>query len=401
MNKDINFYTTSALEAMGPSWISKLEEPFAFSLNTYAIASKEVCEALAANSNAKSFDFEYTREADLQKVFLGYYRKELIDEFKELYEAMLLDETKYIDEVIFVTQNMYIQEVANVMHFGDGMIASIDKEDNYTGFTTVRCNNSLYSNPSFNFAECHVNEYLVVKDENEKIVDLRKWDGEEYAYLPDREIKSDWFGVLKPRDVYQKMAIDSLYSNQLTLLRGPAGSGKSQIAMAYLMQELEAGRIDKIIMFANPVPTLGAAKLGAYPGSKNDKLLDMQTGNFLASKLGNRDGIDRLLEEEKLMLLPFSDLRGIDTNGMNAGVYITEAQNLDKNLIKLALQRIGDDCICIIDGDSDAQVDDARFSGRNSGICRMSEVFRGSELYGEVTLQNIYRSKICRIANNI
>jgi predicted ribonuclease YlaK len=48
-----------------------------------------------------------------------------------------------------------------------------------------------------------------------------------------------------------------------------------------------------------------------------------------------------------------SDIRGFDTNGMKAGVYITEAQNLDINLIKLALQRIGEDSVCIIDGDFD------------------------------------------------
>ena len=51
------------------------------------------------------------------------------------------------------------------------------------------------------------------------------------------------------------------------------------------------------------------------------------------------------------MLLPFSDLRGYDTSDMKAGVYISEAQNLDRTLIKLALQRVGEDCVCIIDGD--------------------------------------------------
>jgi phosphate starvation-inducible protein PhoH len=51
------------------------------------------------------------------------------------------------------------------------------------------------------------------------------------------------------------------------------------------------------------------------------------------------------------MLLPMADIRGFDTTGMSAGIYITEAQNLDISLMKLALQRIGEDSICIIDGD--------------------------------------------------
>ena len=95
------------------------------------------------------------------------------------------------------------------------------------------------------------------------------------------------------------------------------------------------------------------------------------------------------------------DIRGFDTTGMNAGVLITEAQNLDISLMKLALQRIGDDSICIIDGDCDTQVDSVQYAGRNNGMKRMSEVFRGYDFYGEVELQNIYRSKIAAIADKM
>jgi len=46
-----------------------------------------------------------------------------------------------------------------------------------------------------------------------------------------------------------------------------------------------------------------------------------------------------------------SDIRGYDTSGMRAGIYVSEAQNMDIYLMKLVLQRIGSDSICIIDGD--------------------------------------------------
>jgi predicted ribonuclease YlaK len=82
-----------------------------------------------------------------------------------------------------------------------------------------------------------------------------------------------------------------------------------------------------------------------------------------------------------------SDIRGYDTTGMRAGIYISEAQNLDIPLMKLALQRIGDDSICIIDGDAKAQVDDINFAGANNGLRRVSQVFRGQDFYGEVELQ--------------
>ena len=67
-------------------------------------------------------------------------------------------------------------------------------------------------------------------------------------------------------------------------------------------------------------------------------------------------------------------------------------------MMKLALQRIGEDSICIIDGDEKTQVDDIAFAGVNNGMRRASKIFRGTDIYGEITLKQIHRSKIARIA---
>ena len=96
-----------------------------------------------------------------------------------------------------------------------------------------------------------------------------------------------------------------------------------------------------------------------------------------------------------------SDIRGFDTSGMRAGIYITEAQNLDIELMKLALQRIGEDSFCIIEGDDNTQVDLSIYAGDNNGMRRVSEVFRGEDIYGEITLPNIYRSRIANIAEKM
>lgn len=69
--------------------------------------------------------------------------------------------------------------------------------------------------------------------------------------------------------------------------------------------------------------------------------------------------------------------------------------------MKLALQRIGEDSICIIDGDYDTQVDLSQYAGMNNGMRRASEVFRGQDLYGEVELKNIYRARIADIAERM
>ena len=86
---------------------------------------------------------------------------------------------------------------------------------------------------------------------------------------------------------------------------------------------------------------------------------------------------------------------------MRAGIYITEAQNLDIELMRLALQRIGEDSICILDGDSEAQVDLTMYAGTRNGMRRVSSIFRGANFYGEVTLNTIYRSKIAELAQKL
>ena len=216
--------------------------------------------------------------------------------------------------------------------------------------------------------------------------------------MPFIAFNSKMFGKIKPKDAYQTIAMDSLHNNKITMIRGCAGTGKSYLAIGYLFSLLEKGDIDKIIIFCNTVATSGSAKLGYYPGSRTEKLLDSQIGNFLSSKLGDRAEVERLIYEGKIDLLPMSDIRGYDTTGLKAGIYITEAQNLDIELMRLALQRIGEDSICILDGDSDAQVDLSIYAGNNNGMRRVSEIFRGDKVYGEVTLVNIYRSRIAQLA---
>ena len=122
---------------------------------------------------------------------------------------------------------------------------------------------------------------------------------------------------------------------------------------------------------------------------------------MLIAKLGGRMAVEQMLMAEELLLLPMSDIRGFDTSGMKAGVYITEAQNLSINLMKLALQRIGEDSICIIDGDDKTQVDSLVFAGANNGMKRVSKIFRGEDLYGEVELGVIHRSRIANIADRL
>lgn len=109
--------------------------------------------------------------------------------------------------------------------------------------------------------------------------------------------------------------------------------------------------------------------------------------------------VERLIEKEQLVLVPAGDARGYEVPP-HSGVYIMEAQNLDVTLLKLLLQRIGKNCTTIVDGDRFTQTDMSAYE-ENNGMKKMSETFKGEEIFGQVDLQNIYRSKIAKIAERM
>lgn len=277
----------------------------------------------------------------------------------------------------------------------------------YTGWKIIKMNkielaNWYESEVKANWWDLNINEYLLLHSiEEDKLVDVWCWTKKGFRHISNKKIESSYFGKFKYKDIYQQCAIDSFSNNQMTVIKGKPGSGKSYLTSVYAMSMIENNKYDKIIVFANPVAALNSAKLGFYPGSKDEKLLDSQIGNMLSSKFGDRCQLESLIRNNKLILLPFSDLRGFDTTGMKAIIWITEAQNLDIALMKLAIQRIGDDCQLIIDGDYEAQVDCQSFSGRNNGMRKVVEVFRNEEFYGEVELPIIYRSKLAAIADRM
>ena len=309
------------------------------------------------------------------------------------------------DEIIFVSNDLICRHIASMFLPVDQVVEEDYDYDGYKEmYLTEEEMNDFYSNPDKNIYDLYINQYLLIYNkETGEYVDSVCWTGSEYRHLTFGNFTSHFFGDVKPmkNDVYQALAADSLINNKITLIKGPAGSGKTYLSLGYLMHRLERHKIDKIIVFCNTVATKNSAKMGYYPGTRDEKLLDSQIGNLLISKFGGRIMVEQMINEEKLVLLPLSDIRGYDTSGMRAGIYISEAQNLDIDLMKLTLQRIGDDSICIIDGDCKTQVDDIHFAGSNNGMRRASQVFRGSDIYGEVTLKNIHRSKIALLAENM
>lgn len=417
MEKKIKFYDTSSLLLKADSLFEE-EEKFAISSITL-----EELEHIKTAAN-KDADVKYAARklTHILDTHMGEYDVEIFNEGMEkpivkagIYinnDAKILacalsyeKKLEFGQHITFVTNDICLKHLASLFFKG---VESVDEDhDDYLGFKDVVLTDDemteFYTHQEENLYDLLVNEYLIIRNTDNEIVDRLCWTGDGYRHLDYANFSSKWFGDVKPikGDVYQAFVADSLANNKITLVKGPAGSGKTYLSLGFLLHKLEKNKIDKIIIFCNTVATKDSAKLGYYPGTRDEKLLDSQIGNLLTSKFGGRMAVEQMIQQEQLILLPMSDVRGYDTSGMRAGVYISEAQNMSVNLMKLALQRIGEDGICIIDGDCKTQVDDIQFAGSNNGMKRASKVFRGEDIYGEITLQNIHRSQIGRIAERM
>ena len=185
----------------------------------------------------------------------------------------------------------------------------------------------------------------------------------------------------------QKEAKSEMLKNDVTVLRGMAGSGKSLLASQVALDLLFTRQVDKIIITR---PTVSKEDIGFLPGGIDEKM-----GPWLAPIYNNlytlydRDKIDKELSEGRIEIIPFAFLRGITF--CNCAVIVDEAQNVTHSQMELVLGRMGLGSKMFITGD-EAQIDlkDKRHSGF-SFLKRLEENVEGFKTF---TLQQNHRHKI-------
>ena len=171
------------------------------------------------------------------------------------------------EENYFVTNDLSMAQLAKFDNDFPAKIVSQKAEvDGYNGYTVIAADDNImaefYSNMNVNYFNLQINEYLLLKDAEGHLVDTLCWTGETHRTIYFPKIESEMFGALKPKDEYQRLALDSLYHNKITMLKGSAGTGKTLLSLSYLFHCLENHKIDRIIIFCNTVATRGSAKLG-------------------------------------------------------------------------------------------------------------------------------------------
>lgn len=246
-------------------------------------------------------------------------------------------------------------------------------------------------------------QYLLVdeKDTGDLFAIYSRDNENKIRCVVPRHIYSSHFGRIEALDEFQMCAIDSLYKDNLTVITGKAGSGKTLLSLSYALQEVLSGKRSKLIIFANPVKTRGSEQLGYYPGDRTEKLMQNSVGAMLVSKFGGDPmAVDQLIQDGMLEILPFSDIRGFEVSESQI-MYISEAQNLNVDLAKLAIQRCAEGAKIILEGDPQTQVDHYSFEGNQNGLRRVIEVFEGTEGFSHVYLPNIRRSKIADLADKM
>jgi len=167
-----------------------------------------------------------------------------------------------------------------------------------------------------------------------------------HPHNDDRE--QGYLKTVKPKSPGQQVLLDAIDAKSLVLALGPAGTGKTYLAIAKAVEALEAGRVARIVL-SRPAVEAGES-IGFLPGEMEDKLAPYLRPLYDA--LSDRLSMKRvraLIQEGAIEIAPVGFMRGRTLN--NAFVVIDEAQNCTYVQLKMLLTRLGWSSTMVVTGD--------------------------------------------------
>jgi phosphate starvation-inducible PhoH-like protein len=222
-----------------------------------------------------------------------------------------------------------------------------------------------------------------------RTIDMVRADERPSEVLTSEVLRSSKGRTVRPKTSGQKRYTDAIAANVITFGIGPAGTGKSYLAVALAVQALQAKQVSRIIL-TRPAVEAGE-RLGFLPGdmmAKVDPYL-----RPLYDALGDMlepEGMARLLDRGLVEVAPLAFMRGRTLN--HSFIILDEAQNTTPEQMKMFLTRIGFGSRVVITGDV-TQID---LAGRRSGLLGLEDLLKGIDdiAFIRLTAKDVVRHRI-------
>jgi phosphate starvation-inducible PhoH-like protein len=196
--------------------------------------------------------------------------------------------------------------------------------------------------------------------------------------------------TIRPKTANQKRYVDAIEDNTITFGIGPAGTGKTYLAMAKAVAALQAKKINRIIL-TRPAVEAGE-HLGFLPGTLSEKIDPYLRPLFDAlHDMIDVDSIPRLIQTGVIEVAPLAFMRGRTLN--DAFIILDEAQNTTPEQMKMFLTRLGFGSKMVITGDV-TQVDLP--NGAQSGLRVISNILSDIDdiAFLELTAEDVVRHRL-------
>ncbi|MFV0451212.1 MAG: PhoH family protein [Propioniciclava sp.] len=195
-----------------------------------------------------------------------------------------------------------------------------------------------------------------------------------------QDILSSRGRTIRPKTLNQQRYVDAIDRHTIVFGIGPAGTGKTYLAMAKAVQALQAKEVNRIIL-TRPAIEAGE-RLGFLPGTLSDKIDPYLRPLYDAlHDMIDPDSVPRLLTAGTIEVAPLAYMRGRTLN--DAFIILDEAQNTSMEQMKMFLTRLGFNSTMVVTGDV-TQVDLP--TGTSSGLRQVESVLDGVEDVGFCTL---------------
>lgn len=202
----------------------------------------------------------------------------------------------------------------------------------------------------------------------------------------DAQRDKKFIKTVRPRSEGQEALLKAIKSYNLSLAIGPAGTGKTYLAIAAAVEALEKGSVERIVL-SRPAMEAGES-LGFLPGDMHEKMAPYLRPLYDA--LGDRMGGKRVrqyIEDGTIEIAPIGYMRGRTLN--NSFVVIDEAQNCTYAQLKMILSRLGWHSTMVVTGDPDQ-------SDLLEGVSGLRDIARRLEALPNVAVCRLSQGDIVR-----